>query len=228
MVVKQVSWAVRIAPVGALLLSATTAFAVGTPAGTSIQNTAQVSYTVEGAPVNVSSNPTALTVAEILNVNVTVQTPTVTVAPGATQRVVVVRVTNIGNGSETFALTGNSVVVGDDFDPIPAAPFVYFDTDSSGDLSPADVAYVAGTNDPVLAADQFTTLLIVNSIPVGLANGAAGRTQLTARALTGTGAPGTVFAGQGTGGVDAVVGTSTASQIGTGTYVVAGLQLNAA
>jgi uncharacterized repeat protein (TIGR01451 family) len=36
-----------------------------------------------------------------------------------------------------------------------------------------------------------------------------------------------VFAGQGTGGVDAVVGTSTASQIGTGAYVIAGLQLNA-
>jgi uncharacterized repeat protein (TIGR01451 family) len=36
-----------------------------------------------------------------------------------------------------------------------------------------------------------------------------------------------VFPGQGTGGEDAVVGTSSATQIGTGTYVVAGLQLNA-
>jgi uncharacterized repeat protein (TIGR01451 family) len=137
------------------------------------------------------------------------------------------RVTNTGNGSETFVIAGNSVVAGDDYDPIPATPFIYFDTDNSGDLSPADVAYVSGSNNPVLAADQFTTLLLVNSIPTGLANGAAGRTQLTAQALTGTGAPGTVFAGQGTGGVDAVVGTSTASQIGTGAYVIAGLQLNA-
>jgi uncharacterized repeat protein (TIGR01451 family) len=201
--------------------------AVGTPAGTSIQNTAQVSYTLGGAPISVNSNPTALIVAEILNVNVAVQTPTVTVAPGATQRVVVMRVTNTGNGSETFVIAGNSVVAGDDYDPIPATPFIYFDTDNSGDLSPADVAYVSGSNNPVLAADQFTTLLLVNSIPTGLANGAAGRTQLTAQALTGTGAPGTVFAGQGTGGVDAVVGTSTASQIGTGAYVIAGLQLNA-
>jgi len=225
MKLKHVSWVVPAVTSGILL--AGPAFAVGTPAGTSIQNTAQVNYTVGGAPVSVSSNPTSLTVAEILNVNVTVQTPSVTVAPGATQRVVVVRLTNTGNGSETFRLAGNSVVVGDDFDPIPAAPFVYFDTDNSGDLTLADIAYVSGSNDPVLAADQFTTLLIVNSIPAALANGAAGRTQLSAQALTGTGAAGTVFVGQGTGGVDAVVGTSTATQIGTGTYVVAGLQLNA-
>jgi uncharacterized repeat protein (TIGR01451 family) len=217
----------QIAVAGALALAADAAFAVGTPAGTSIQNTAQVNYTVDGAPVTVSSNPSSLVVAEILNVNVAVQTPTVTVAPGDTQRVVVVRVTNTGNGPETFALTGNSVVAGDDFDPIPAAPFIYFDTDNSGDLSPADVAYASGSNDPVLGADQFTTLLIVNSIPAGLTNGVTGRTQLTAQSLTGTGAPGTVFPGQGVGNEDAVVGTSTASQIGTGTYVIAGLQLNA-
>jgi uncharacterized repeat protein (TIGR01451 family) len=227
MIVKYAFWNVRWVALAGLALGSNAALAVGTPAGTSIQNTAQVSYTLGGAPISVNSNPTALIVAEILNVNVAVQTPTVTVAPGATQRVVVMRVTNTGNGSETFVIAGNSVVAGDDYDPIPATPFIYFDTDNSGDLSPADVAYVSGSNNPVLAADQFTTLLLVNSIPTGLANGAAGRTQLTAQALTGTGAPGTVFAGQGTGGVDAVVGTSTASQIGTGAYVIAGLQLNA-
>jgi uncharacterized repeat protein (TIGR01451 family) len=203
------------------------AWAVGTPAGTLIQSTAQVNYTVGGVSATANSNPAAVTVAEILNVNVTVQTPSVTVTPGATQRVVVVRVTNTGNGVETFRLTGNSVIAGDNFDPIPAAPFIYFDTDNSGDLSPADVAYVSGTNDPTLAADQSATVLIVNSIPAGLGNGAAGRTQLTAQALTGNGTPGTVFAGKGTAGTDAVVGTSGAIQVGIGTYVTAGLQLNA-
>ena len=219
MIVKQVFWQVRVAVAASLALGASAAWAVGTPAGTSIQNTAQVSYSVGGTNINVSSNATSLTVAEILNVNMTAQTPSVSAVSGATQRVVVMRITNTGNSSETFRLTGNSTVTGDDFEPIPAAPFLYFDTDSSGDLSAADVPYVSGTNDPVLAADQFATLLIVNSIPTGLVNGATGRTQLTAQALTGTGAPGTVFAGQGTGGVDAVVGTSGATQIATGTYV---------
>jgi uncharacterized repeat protein (TIGR01451 family) len=217
----------RYASVGGALLWTANALAAGTPAGTAIQNTAQINYTVGGSSINVSSNTTTLTVAEILNVNVVVQTPTVSVAPGATQRVVVMRVTNTGNGAETFNLIANSNVAGDDFDPTLASPAVFFDSDGSGDLSPADVAYVPGTNDPVLNADQFVTVLIVNSIGNGLANGAAGRTQLTARAATGTGVAGTVFAGQGVGGVDAVVGTSTASQIGVGAYIVAGLQLNA-
>jgi uncharacterized repeat protein (TIGR01451 family) len=208
-------------------LAPLSAFALGTPAGTQIQNTAQVNYTVGGANVTVDSNPTTLSVAEILNVNVAVQTPTVSVAPGATQRVVVVRVTNTGNGVETFNLAGESVLAGDDFDPIPSVPFIYFDTDNSGDLSPADVAYASGSNDPVLAADQFATLLIVNNIPPALANGVQGRTQLTATAFTGSGAAGTVFAGAGVGGVDAVVGTTGATQIGLGTYIVAGLQINA-
>jgi uncharacterized repeat protein (TIGR01451 family) len=221
------AWATPTWAAGLLVFAPLTAFAIGTPAGTQIQNTAQVNYTVGGASVTVDSNPTTLAVAEILNVNVAVQTPTVSVAPGATQRVIVVRVTNTGNGVETFSLVGDSVLAGDDFDPISAAPFIYFDTDGSSDLSPADVAYASGANDPVLNADDFTTLLIVNDIPAALANGAQGRTQLTATALTGSGTPGTVIAGAGVGGVDAVVGTTGATQIGVGTYIVAGLQLNA-
>jgi uncharacterized repeat protein (TIGR01451 family) len=201
--------------------------AVGTPAGTNIQNTAQVTYDVGGTPVNTSSNPTTLTVAEIVNVNVTSQTPTVTVAPGAANRVVVVRVTNTGNATETFRLTGNSVVGGDQFDPIPATTMLYFDSDGSGDLSGPDIAYAPGSNDPVLAADAAVTILIVNSIPTGLPNGQIGITQLTAASLTGTGAAGTVYAGQGAGGTDAVLGASGGTATASGSYVVASVQLSA-
>jgi uncharacterized repeat protein (TIGR01451 family) len=224
---RRISKSIRPLWCAVLYLGTQAALGAGTPANTPISNSAQVSYSVGGAPITVNSNTATLNVAEILNVNVTVQTPSVSVTAGATQRVIVVRVTNTGNGGETFKLIGNSAIAGDDFDPIPAAPFIYFDTDNSGDLSAGDVAYVPGTNDPTLAADQFATLLIVNSIPAGLTNGAVGKTQLTAQAATGVGAPGTVYPGQGTGGVDAVVGTSGASQTGTGSYVVAGLQLNA-
>jgi uncharacterized repeat protein (TIGR01451 family) len=203
------------------------AFGAGTAANTAITNTAQVTYTLSGSPLTLSSNTTVLNVAEILNVNVAVQTPSSSVAAGATQRVIVVRITNTGNGSETFEFTGDSAIAGADFNPIPSAPFLYFDVDSSNDLSAADVAYSPGTNDPTLAADQFINVLIVNNIPAALANGAIGRTQLTARARTGSGAPGTVYAGQGAGGVDAVIGMSGATQFGTGAYVVGGLQLSA-
>ena len=92
--------------------------------------------------------PRTVAVAEIVNVTIALQSPTVSVAAGASNEALLFLVTNTGNSAETFALAGDSVLVGDDFDPAPAAPFIYFDSDGSGDLSPADAPYVAGSNDP--------------------------------------------------------------------------------
>jgi uncharacterized repeat protein (TIGR01451 family) len=203
------------------------AAAIGVVAGTEIQNTAQVSYTVGTTPVTTASNTVAVTVAEVLDVVVTLQSATTTVSPGATNQVLVYRLTNTGNSSEGFRLTLTSVLGGDEFDPVPATPPMYFDTDGSGTLTPADTPYTPGANDPVLLQDTFVTVLVVNNIPTGLANGARGLSQLEADALTGTGAPGTVFAGQGPSGTDAVVGTTGADGDATGQYVVADITLTA-
>ena len=151
----------------------------------------------------------------------TLQSGDVTVAPGATQQVVVVRVTNTGNGNEAFRLALDSALAGDNFDPTPSAPAIYVDTDGSGTLTGADTPYVAGSNDPTLTADSFVTVLLVNDIGTPLANGARGFTRLTAESRTGIGAPGTVFAGQGTAGTDAVIGTTGGDSFATGTYLVA-------
>lgn len=204
------------------------ALAVGALAGAQIQNTAQVNYTVGSTTATQNSNTVTLTVAEILNVVTTLQSGDVSVAPNATNQVVVVRVTNTGNGSETFRLTLDSVLTGDDFDPTPSSPSMYFDNDNSGTLTPADTPYVAGSNDPNLAPDAFVTVLLVSNIPAPpLANGARGFTRVTAAALTGVGAPGTAFAGQGTAGTDAVVGATGADGDATGTYIVADIALAA-
>jgi uncharacterized repeat protein (TIGR01451 family) len=201
--------------------------ALGTAAGTSIQNTATVNYSVGGTPSSTNSNTTALAVAEIVNVAVALQSATVSVTAGATGEALVFLVTNTGNSSETFALAGDSVLVGDDFDPAPAVPFIYFDTDNSGDLTPADTPYVQGGNDPVLPADASVRVLVVNDIPAGIADGDRGRSELAATAATGAGAPGTVYAGQGAGGVDAVVGTSGGTAAVFGEYLVGDIQISA-
>ena len=203
------------------------AHAAGAPAGTLIQNTAQVSYTVGATSVTAPSNTVSLTVAEILDVVVTLQSANVTVSPGATNQVLVYRVTNSGNGVEPFLLTQTATLGGDDFDPLPATPAIYFDTDSSGTLTPADTPYVPGSNDPQLNADAFVTVLVVNDIPNGLANGARGFSRLTAESRTGIGIPGTTFAGQGVGGTDAVVGTTGADSDASGTYLVADILVTA-
>jgi uncharacterized repeat protein (TIGR01451 family) len=202
--------------------------AAGVPAGTTIQNTAEVSYTIGGNTATTPSNTVGITVDEILDVVVTLQSGSVSVTPGATNQELLFRVTNTGNGPERFRLDMTSVLTGDDFDPVPATTRIYFDTDNSGDLSPADVAYdFGGTNEPILAPDTFINVFVVNDIPAPLANGARGRSQLQAYARTGTGVPGTSFAGQGVGGTTAVVGTTGADADATGEYIVSDISLAA-
>ena len=201
------------------------AWAAGTPAGTLIEGTATVDFDYGGTPFSVSSNTTVLAVAERIDVATVLQSPQQVVSAGDTNRALLFTVTNTGNGTETFALAIDNLIAGDEFDPAAAVPAIYFDTDGSGDLTAADQAYTAGTNDPVLAADASIDIFLVNDIPAGVANGDIGRSQLTATSTTGTGAAGTVYAGTGDTGVDAVVGTTGGESADTGEYIVSDIQV---
>ncbi|MGH8240127.1 MAG: hypothetical protein ACREXP_24365, partial [Steroidobacteraceae bacterium] len=106
-------------------------------------------------------------------------------------------------------------------------PSIYFDTDNSGDFSGGDLAHNPGVNDPALAADASVRLIVVNNIPNTVLNGNRGRSQLTAAAVTGTGAAGTTLPGPGDGGVVAVAGTTGGDAVLFGEYLVADVQLTA-
>ncbi len=200
--------------------------AAGTAVGTLIENTAVVNYDLSGTPLTIQSNTTTLAVAERINVTVTLQSPQTPVAPGDSGRALLFTVTNTGNGTETFQLAIDSLIAGDGFDPTPAVPGIYFDTDGSGDFNAGDQPYTPGGNDPDLAADESISVFLVNDIPTGLANGLTGRSELTATSATGTGVPGTVFAGQGDGGVNAVIGTTGGEAEDTGEYLVSDVQVS--
>lgn len=209
-----------------LMSFATPAFSAGTAAGTVIDNAAQVNFEIAGTPITQSSNVSSITVQERIDVVVVLQSPQVQVAANDTDRALLFTVTNTGNGSETIQLALNSVLGGDDFDPVPSATPIYFDTDTSGDFSVGDVAYVLGTNDPQLAADASIDVLLLNDIPGTVVNAQIGRSALTADSLTGTGAPGDVFAGQGDLGTDAILGTTGGTGNDTGEYIVGDVQIN--
>jgi uncharacterized repeat protein (TIGR01451 family) len=223
---KRSSAVARLAAAVFLITLTTRALPAGTPAGTVIDNQAQVDYEVAGTPVTATSNLASVTVQERIDVAVTRQSPQVLVAANDTDRALLFTVTNTGNGAETFQLAINSVVGGDDFDPVPAATPIYFDTDASGDFSVGDVAYALGTNDPLLAADASVDVLILNDIPGTVANGQLGRSELTADSVTGTGVPGDAFAGQGDAGTDAVLGTTGGTGGDVGEYLVAEVQIS--
>lgn len=184
------------------------AFAAGTLAGTNIENIATASFDVGGGTVDIQSNTAVILVDELLDVTVTSSDPgDVATTNGATNTVLTYRVTNNGNGSESFRLTPNVTNGGDDFDPVLAQ--VVIDTNNNGVYDPGvDTVYVAGGNDPLLTPDQSVTVFVLTNIPATQTNGQRANVSLLAAANTGTGAPGTTFSGQGEGGGDAVAGTS--------------------
>ena len=200
---------------GVLLLStvclpAQVALAAGTAAGTPITNQATANYTVNSTAFSETSNVTTTRVAEILNVDLVWQDASnVTVIPGDTNRVLTFQVTNTGNGTDDYTLAGLSTLSGDDFDPTLVG--IYLDSNR------------LNTNDPVLVADASVTVFVLNNMPDRLSDNDVGDSQLTVTSKTGTGTPGTVVAGAGELGTDAVVGTSGASDDDMGTYIASAL-----
>lgn len=196
------------------------AFAVGAPANTPISNTATATFNdPDGQPRTVSSNTATLRVDEVLGaVVVSNDASNVGVLSPDDDRPLSFTLTNPGNGSEAFALVPNGSLGGDQYDPTDVRIFL---DDGDGIFEPGqDTLYAPGVNDPVLAPDQSIIVFITSDTPAGRATGDTAAALLTATAVTGSGAPGTTFAGQGTGGVDAVVGTTTATGNAQGTYEV--------
>src|ERR1700741_573172 len=58
--------------------------ALGTAAGTNITSTATVDYSLGGTPASTTSNVSTIAVAELVNVTIALQSPTISVAAGAT------------------------------------------------------------------------------------------------------------------------------------------------
>lgn len=195
---------------GSLLLLGVSApaFAAGTVAGTDIQNIASATFDTAGGPVTLTSNTVSIKVDELLDVSVVSADPgDVTTTAGKTGNVQSFRITNTGNGDEAFSLTVNTANGGDDFDP--ALQQIVLDSNNNGVYDAGvDVVYVAGSNDPVVAPDQSKTIFVITSTPAGTVNGARANVSLTASAVSGVGAPGTSFAGQGQGGGNAVAGVT--------------------
>jgi uncharacterized repeat protein (TIGR01451 family) len=80
--------------------------------------------------------------------------------------------------------------------------------------------YQAGVNDPALGADLGRLVFVLADIPPATLFGDRGDAELRATSLTG-GVTGTIVAGAGDGGTDAVVGSGTSAVLGS--YLVSDL-----
>ena len=204
----------------AIAVSASPAFARGTLAGTAIENTAVATFDGPGGSVQVPSNQVTVTVDELIDPVVEGNDPGDVIAlPGATGAVHSFTLTNNGNGSEAFVLTAVHTNGGDEFDP--TANSIVIDSNNNGVYDEGiDTVYVPGTNDPVLAPDESVAVFVLSDIPSAVSDGDRGQVTLVADSATGTGAPGTSFAGAGEGGGNAVLGASGGTDEDDGFFVI--------
>lgn len=202
------SFSTIIAPAlaGGLILAAAPAEAGGVTAGTLIQNTANASFEDTGGTRNVTSNTVTVRVDELLDVTIASRDAgPITAQPG--NAVLTFELTNQGNGPEAFRLTANPAVAGNDFDT--TIRNIAVDTNNNGTYEEGvDQILAAPATTAVLAADARLTIFVLVSVPANVADGRTSNVSLSAEAVTGSGTPGTAFAGRGDGGGDAIVGST--------------------
>ena len=230
-----------------LLFSTRGAHAVGTPSGTTIASAATVNYSVAGVPIAAVTNLASFRVDELISVRFTPPATPANANTPDTNRVLVFRATNVGNGSESFTLTPNlSPAVADQFNPqTGSAGILYVDVNNNGQL---DIGIDTPISAPLtINPDQTIPVLFVANMPSGLANGDQGVVTLSAASATagatvsGVGAaPGTVLPNAGTPmvgtpGIDAVIGygaggvaDSGADDTASGAYIVGAITVTIA
>ncbi len=202
---------------GAALLGLATqsALAAGTASGTTISNSATLSYAVGGVnQTNITSAPVTFTVDNKVNVTVAEGNATfTTVVPGQLATVTTFTVTNNGNTTQDYALAGANIVAGQTlFTPVLTDNFdttnvkVFVDVNNNGTYEPAtDTA----TFIDELAANGTKTVFVVADIPVAQVNNDVALVSLTATTadggVVGTQGPASVqTATANTAGVDVV------------------------
>ncbi len=192
-------------------LSASPAFSAGTTAGTSVSNSAVVSYDVGGvAQTAIESSeagnntpgagaPTVFTIDRKVDILVTEVGDSFTFArPGATDEVLTFEVTNEGNAVQDLLLTandgsGNTITLGavtdtDDFDAdAPTPPAIWVDDGDTifNNALDTEVAYLDN-----FAVDTPVRIFVVRNIDAGELDGAASFITLDAQAVANSGTPG--------------------------------------
>ena len=199
-------------------LGSAPALAGGVPAGTLIENTAQATYETVDGQATISSNTVELAVDEVLSLTLTsLDGGPIGTTPGSST--LTYELTNTGNGPEAFRLFANPAVAGNDFDSTVES--IAVDTNGNGVYDPGVDEILTGPEITAeLDPDETLTIFVNVTVPDGVADSEESEIELRADAATGTGSPGDLFAGQGVGGGDAIVGSTGATAAASGTLIV--------
>ena len=177
-----------------------TAFAGGTPSGTTVNNAASVDFVVGGLPqATITSNVATFLVDNRVDVTVaTLDAANILVVPGMLARVLSYSVTNNGNTIQDYTLTPVADA-GDDFDAANVNVFV--DSNANGIYEPAldNTVFI-----DELGIDATMNVFIVSDIPLTALNAQLANYDLLAQTSAGAtpGIPGGAYAADHVADVD--------------------------
>jgi len=200
--VKDASRLLGVAVATLALCCGTVARADPTPAGTRVTNIASANFNVDGEQASIKSNSVSTRIGEVLDVHLTPKSGGEAVIPTRPDPNfgIAFTLSNSGNGTEAFIIRGT--VPG-----AAASPSVAVDVDGNGVYDPAvDIDLPSDGRTPALPAGGSLALLL--RLPV--APSQDGTITLSARAVSGSGTPGTFLPGIGDDGSDATVGKTDA------------------
>ena len=151
--------------------------AAGTVAGTTVSNTATVSFDVGSVPQTPVTGTATFVVDDKVNLTVT-NNAGASVVPGSTNQVLAFTLQNNGNKTHGYSLAaslGGGITMN--------SVRIYRDVNGDGNLDVGDTLYTGGTNAGDLAPDATMRLLIVADTPAGATNGQVSNYNLVATTL---------------------------------------------
>ncbi len=197
-------------------MNLSTLFAKGVPAGTVIQNSATLSFSLDEETFSIESNVEKTIVAQLIDTKVSwMDTRAVTVSAGERKKVLTFRVINNGNGRDRFTLKADELDYKSAFSL--KRKKIYLDTNNNFRFDASDRERKAVT----LGADKEKLVFVVSRIDkrLSVASGSQNFVSLKAISKTGgSGEKGTVHEGKGVDGVDAVDGFSGGMSEDEGAY----------
>ena len=203
-----------------------TAFAKGVRAGTVIQNSAMLSFSLEEEEFIIKSNVAKSVVDQLIDVKVSwMDTRPMVVSLGERQRVLTYKVLNSGNGRDRYTLLAQELNYKSEFSLEEKR--VYLDANDNYRLDASDPQRKTVTLDE----DREQLVFVVSKIGDALTASSGSQNFVNLKALSrigGSGEKGKIYIGRGIDGVDVVDGFSGGVSEDEGSYklLIANVILN--
>lgn len=198
------------------VINLSTLLAKGVSAGTVIQNSATLSFSLEEESFSIKSNIEKSVVAQVIDTKVSwMDTRPVLVSQGEKEKVLTFRVINNGNGKDRYTLVVDELDYKSAF--TLAKKKIYLDINNNFRFDSSDRERKSVT----LEADKEQLVFIVSKIDRELLASSGSQSFVNLKSISqvgGSGEKGTIHEGKGVDGVDAVDGFSGGMSEDEGSY----------